>query len=88
MAVALAAELFVGNRRDFDVEVDAVEERPADFGQITLNNAWSAAAFPGDVTVKSARTPVQVSTAHLTACIGCPAGGERRNVDGITHRSN
>jgi hypothetical protein len=58
MAVALAAELFIGYGRNLDVQVDAIEQRSADLGEIALDDARRAAAFARDITVKTARTPV------------------------------
>jgi hypothetical protein len=87
MAVALAAELFVGDGRNFDVQINAIKQRPADLCEIALDNARRTAAFARNVTVEAARAPVQISTAHSTAFIGSrPDGsrpdGERPNVTG------
>ena len=64
MAVALTAELLVGHGRNFDVQIDAIQQRAADLGEITLDDAGSAAAFPRNIAVEAARTTVQVSIAH------------------------
>jgi hypothetical protein len=88
MAVALAAELLIRHGRNFNVQIDTIEQRSADLGEIALDDAGRAAAFARDITVETARTPVQVSTARLIACIGCPAGGGPPNVDGIAHPSD
>jgi hypothetical protein len=61
-AVALAAQFLIRDRGNFDVQVDAVEQRTADFPEIALNNGSGAAAFPGRITEESTRASVQVAT--------------------------
>ena len=58
-----AAHLLVGHGGHFDVQVDAVQRRPADLAQVTLDDAAGATAFVGRVAEVTTRTPVQVSTA-------------------------
>jgi hypothetical protein len=61
-AVVLTAEFFVRNRRNFDVQIDAVEKRSADLAEVPLNLSGRTAAFPRRVSIIAAFTPVQVST--------------------------
>jgi hypothetical protein len=44
------------------VQVDAIEQRPADFAEVTLNDAAGATAFVGRIAKVSTRTPVQTLT--------------------------
>jgi hypothetical protein len=83
MAIAFAAELFVGDGRNFDVQINAIEQRSADLCEIALDDAGRTAALARDITVEAARTPVQISTAPLTAFIVSPPVGERPDVAGF-----
>ncbi len=60
-AAVAAAEFFVGHGGHFDVQVDAVEKRPAHLAQVPLDDGAGTAAFPGGVGVESAGTPVQIA---------------------------
>jgi hypothetical protein len=44
-AVILAAQFFVRYGRHFDVQVDPIKQRSADFAQIALDDRARAAAF-------------------------------------------
>jgi hypothetical protein len=44
------------------VQVDAIEQRPADFAEVTLNDAAGATAFVGRIAKISTWTPVQTLT--------------------------
>src|SRR5205823_10468169 len=57
-AVILAAQFLVGHGRDLDVKIDAIEQRPAHFAQIALDNCAGAAAFVSWVGEESARTRI------------------------------
>jgi len=63
--LVLAAQFLVRNRRHLDMEIDTVEQRPADFAQVPLNDCASAAAFACRVRIKSAWTSVQVTVVQL-----------------------
>ena len=65
MAVAFAAQFFVGHGGNFDVEVNAIEQRAADLGKIALNDARRAAAFAGGVAVEPAWARIIFLTANL-----------------------
>jgi hypothetical protein len=56
------------------VQVDAIEQRPADFAEVTLNDAAGATAFVGRIAKISTWTPVQTST-ELGYEPRVPAGG-------------
>jgi hypothetical protein len=68
-ARAIAAQLLVWNRGNFDVNVDTVEQRPADLAQVPLDDAGRTAAFARGIAKESARSPVQISTVLLTGFI-------------------
>jgi hypothetical protein len=57
------AQFFPGNRRNLDLDIDAVEERARNFSEVALDDGRRAAAFAGRIAVVSAWAPVQVSTA-------------------------
>lgn len=69
LAAGLAAELLVGHGGDFDVEIDTVQQRAADFGQVALDDTGCAAALAGGVAMEAARAPVQISTALVNRCV-------------------
>jgi hypothetical protein len=48
------AQFFVGYGRDFDLNIDAVQQRSADFSQIALNDGGGAAAFARGIAVIAA----------------------------------
>ncbi len=56
------AKIFVRHGRHFDMQVDAVEHRPADLGQVALDDPRRTPALPRGVAVEPARTSVQIST--------------------------
>ena len=58
----LPAHLLVSHGRHFDVQVDAIEQRPADFAEVALNDAAGATAFVRRIAKISTWTPVQIST--------------------------
>lgn len=49
-----SAQLLILDGRNFDMNIDAVEERPGDFGDVPLDHGWGAEAFP--------RLVVEIST--------------------------
>jgi hypothetical protein len=59
------------------VQVDPIEQRPADFAEVTLNDAAGATAFVGRIAKVSTRTPVQIST-ELEHEPRVPAEGDQR----------
>ena len=65
----VAAELFVLHGGDFDVDVDAVEERAADFGDVALDHGRGAHALAGLVVEVAAGAGVHGGGEH-------EAGGE------------
>src|SRR5690242_8600464 len=67
MAVAFAAELFIGHGRNLDMQIDAIEQRSANFREIPLDDAGRAPAFARDVTVKTARARIHCSDEHQTS---------------------
>lgn len=58
MAVALAAELLVRHGGNFDVQIDPIQQRSADFSEVALDDAGRAAAFARNVAVEPARVRV------------------------------
>jgi hypothetical protein len=48
------AHLFIGHGGDFQVNIDAVEQRSADLAQIALDHAGRAAALARGVAIKPA----------------------------------
>src|SRR5450432_2294065 len=60
------AEFFVFYGRDFDVDVDAVEERAGDFGDVALDHGRGAVALAGGV-------------AEVAAGAGIHGGGEHES---------
>jgi len=77
-ARAVAAQLLIRNGGNFDVNVDPVKQRPADFAQVPLDDAGRTAAFTRGVAKEAAWTPVQISTAPLNGCIARRALTRRR----------
>lgn len=61
-AGVVGAEFFVGHGGDFDVEVDAVQEGPADFSEVALDDAAGATALAAGIAVVAAGTSVRIST--------------------------
>ena len=61
-AVVLAAQLLVGYPRNFDMDVDAVQQRSSNLTQVALNDARRTAALARSVAVESTRAPVQIAT--------------------------
>ena len=60
-ACVASAQFLKGNRGHFDVQIDAVEQRPADFREIPLDDAAGAAAFARGIAVETAGAPVQIT---------------------------
>ena len=58
LACPLVAQLAIGHARDLDVEVDAVEQRPADPRDVVVDLVGGASALAGRVGVVAARAPV------------------------------
>ncbi len=61
-AVSVAAHFLVRHGGHFDVQVDAVQQRPADLAEVALDDRRRAAALARGVAEKPARTSVQVAT--------------------------
>jgi hypothetical protein len=59
--VTLAAQLLKRHRWHFNVQVDAVEQRPANLAQIPLDDPARTAAFACRIGKMTARTSVQIS---------------------------
>lgn len=57
-AFVVAAQFFVGDGRDFDVEIDAVEQGAGDLAEVALDDRWRATAFFGGIAEKAARLRV------------------------------
>jgi hypothetical protein len=72
LAHAIAAQLLIRNGRNFDVNVDTIEQRPADLAQVPLDDAGRTAAFARSIAKEAARAPVQISTA-LSMKLECRA---------------
>ncbi len=64
-AVVAATKFFIGDGRDFDMEVDSVEQGAADLAEIALNDGAGAAALTGGVAIEAAGAAVQISTATI-----------------------
>ena len=62
------AKIFVRHGRNFDVQVDPVEHRPTDLGQIPLDDPRRTPALPRRVPVEPARTSVQIVTDTNPKC--------------------
>ena len=56
--MVLAAQVFIRYGRNFDVEIDAIEQGAADPAQVTLDDRTRAAAFARRVREESAGTCV------------------------------
>ncbi len=61
-SVIFSAQLLIGDSGHLDVRIDAVEQRVADLGEVSLDDAAGAAALPRGVAEESAWTPVQFTT--------------------------
>ncbi len=57
-AVAVAAQLQIRQRGHFDVQIDTIEQRPADLAQIALDDATGTTAFSGGIAKISAGASV------------------------------
>ena len=58
----VVAQLFERDGGHFDVDIDAVEQRPGYLAQIALNDGRRAAAFAAGVAVEAAGARVQITT--------------------------
>ena len=65
----VAAQFLEGNGGDFDVDIDAVEQRAADLAEVVLDLAGRAAAFAGGIAVEAALAGIHGGHQH-------EAGGE------------
>ena len=61
---AVAAQFFVFHRRDFDVDVDAVEQRARNFRDVALNLRGRAVAFARGIAEESARARIHRGSEH------------------------
>jgi len=68
------------------MDIDAVEQRTADLGQIALNDRRRAAAFPRTIAIESAWAPVQISIALSSGFTG--HHGDMRHKATNCHRLN
>src|SRR4029077_20404276 len=59
----VAAQLLIRNRRNFDVDIDAVQQGPADLPQVLLNLAGRATALARGIAEEPALARVQITTA-------------------------
>jgi len=57
-----AAQFLIGYGRNFDMQIDAIEQRPADLAEIALNGATGASTVASWIPEKSATAPVQIAT--------------------------
>ena len=80
-ACGLTAKLFIGDSRNFDVEVNAVQQGAADFGEIALDDAGRAAAFAGGIAVETTGTWVHGGHQH-DARGKCESAIAAREIDG------
>jgi hypothetical protein len=58
----LAAQFLVRDSGDFDMQIDPIEQRPADLAQVARDDGPGAAAIVSSGSIETARTPVQIST--------------------------
>ena len=68
-SLAHAAQLLIGHRRNFDMQIDPVEQRTTDLAQVSLDDRTRAATLMRGVAEKSTRTPVQLTTAAISGLI-------------------
>jgi hypothetical protein len=61
-AVVLAAQFLVRHCGYFYMQIDAVQQGPADLTQVSLDDPSGAAAFSRRIGKMAARTPVQITT--------------------------
>ncbi|HKV00819.1 MAG TPA: hypothetical protein VJQ26_01770 [Ktedonobacteraceae bacterium] len=64
-------QLFVIDAGNFDVDIDAVQQRAADFFLVAGDGHGGAAAFSHRVAVEAAGTGVQVAVATRPSHQGC-----------------
>jgi len=57
----IASELFIRNGGNFDMDIDAVQQRSADLSQVALNDARCAAAFARGIGIEAAWAGVHVT---------------------------
>ncbi|HSU60111.1 MAG TPA: hypothetical protein VLI55_12415, partial [Bryobacteraceae bacterium] len=50
----------IWNRRHFDVQIDAIQKRPAHFRKISLNDPRSAAALARRIAIEAARVRIRI----------------------------
>jgi hypothetical protein len=62
--LTLVAQLLVIHRRDINMDVDAVEQRPGDLGDITLDHGLRAMTFARLVVEEPARTRIHGRGEH------------------------
>lgn len=72
---AAAGQVVKLDRRDLDVQVDAVEQRTGDFGNVALDSIFRAGAGDAWVSAIAAGTGVHGSNEHHRAGIGDAGGG-------------
>src|SRR5690348_10442101 len=75
LAGGRSAKLFVFHGGNFDVNVDAVEKRAGDFGDVALNHGRRAAAFAGGIAEVAARARVHGGGEHEARWKGDGNGG-------------
>src|SRR6202020_968194 len=74
---SIAAQLLILHRGDLDMNVDAIEQRPGDFGDIALNHGRRAHALAGLVVEVSAWTWVHGRRQHKSRRESERHGGAR-----------
>ena len=62
----IGGELFVVNEGNFDVEINAIEERAGDFGAVVFDLTWATAALANGISEKPARTGIEDSNEKKT----------------------
>ena len=60
----------IGDRRNLDMQVDSVQQWPADLAQILLDNAAGTTALAARIAMIAARTSVQVLTEQRQKGLG------------------
>ena len=65
-ALFIGGELFVVNEGNFDVEINAIEERAGDFGAVVFDLTWATAALANGISEKPARTGIEGSNEKKT----------------------
>jgi hypothetical protein len=70
--VILGTQFFVGHRRYLDVQVDPIEQWPANFAQVALDDRAGAAALVRGIGKEPARASVRVTVVQLKRPLSFP----------------